>query len=44
MFRYTDIACLVSLWAKDPGLSARENTRVVTTEISGTASALNLLS
>jgi hypothetical protein len=43
MFRYTYIACLVSLWAQDPGLSARENTRVVTTEISGTASILNLL-
>jgi len=42
-FRYTYIACLVSLWAQDPGLSTRENTRVVTTEISGTASVLNLL-
>ena len=43
MFRYTHIACLVSLWAQDPGLSTRKNTRVVTTEISGTASILNLL-
>jgi len=43
MFRYTYIACLVSLWAQDPGLSTRENTRVVTTEISGTASIINVL-
>jgi len=43
MFRYTHIACLVGLWAQDPGLSTRKNTRVVTTGISGTAPILNLL-